>query len=103
MLASVFIDKNQIKKRQSDIKVSVQTFGKLLLNWMSSSNEFDMLLNSIMSVYLSMSSISATMSDEIVSDSNVYSSLCYRNVGPILLGKMRQDLEAIYVQVKQFM
>ena len=92
------------KKKQSHLKSSVQTFGKLITSWRQEVHEMGLLLSSLESVQGIIESIKNVCDENRRPSSPQLTSVqhYYPVIGPLLIGKLLVEKESLLSQVRLF-
>jgi hypothetical protein len=105
---SKVIDKNNSKKKQSQIKSFVLVFGKIIINWKSNVDQIEQLLMSLIQLYSVSHSVNKTSvscndieNSNIDKETRIFSK--FINLGPKILSDIVIDIEAIILEIKKIM
>lgn len=105
---SKVIDKNNSKKKQSQIKSFVLVFGKIIINWKSDVDQIEQLLMSLIQLYSVSQSVYKTSSlcndiENLNIDKEIRVFSKFTNLGSNILYGIIIDIEAIILQIKKLM
>lgn len=95
-------DRNICKKKQSEIKVVTQNFGKLILSWMSDHEQILLLLDSLFSLLSSYCAIQRSTAGNGASECCLRLFKRFPNIESRILSQLVAEIEATFVQIETF-
>jgi hypothetical protein len=91
-------DINATKKKQSDLKTTVQNFGKLLMSWRKDVKQIEILLSNLCDLCSILDTIERNRSKWL--NSRTVAHYLIEQRSDIIISKLYVDVEVIYSQLK---